>query len=435
MENVLDIPSVPHLVHIETTYACNGNCVFCYNPRRGERFNKEKIDKIVESVHGSWVPHVYLIGGEPSLLGVEQSNAYIDILSQRSSVTIVTNGLICLKGISSDLACIGVPFHGIGEIHEAHSRVPGGFKKTRKSVEYYVKSGFDVRCIPVLTAWNFDKMYEIIRLAKELGMESVFVDRFEDGGIGSTRSAELKPTTEQFKTALSQMISARDDFHIPVGFGTAIPYCLDERLITENMAANCGAGITFAAVNPDGNVRTCNQSEIYYGNVLEEPIERIWRKKELDQFRDLSWVTKPCISCPVLENCLCGCKVDCNFSSEYSVDYSVRGKENPICSVQPIARESSSVNFPARLRKFKLDRFAKINVFHPEHYLITRYQTIKINVQAESILAAVMNGILDERILIESFSTEVDLDEIRAFLADLSAVGAIIFEEDYYGKD
>jgi len=435
MENILDIPSVPHLVHIETTYACNGNCVFCYNPRRGERFNKEKIDRIVKSVHGSWVPHVYLIGGEPSLLGVEQLNTYIDILSQRSSVTIVTNGLICLKGISSDLACIGVPFHGIGEIHEAHSRVLGGFRKTRESVEYYVKSGFDVRCIPVLTAWNFDRMYEIIRIAKEIGMESVFVDRFEDGGIGSARSAELKPTIEQFKVALSQMISARDDFHIPVGFGTAIPHCLDKRLITENMAANCGAGITFAAVNPDGNVRICNQSEIYYGNVLDDPIEKIWKRKELDQFRGLSWVTKPCIYCSILTDCLCGCKVDCNFSSGYSVDYSVRGREESICSVRPISKEHLPVNFPDKFRKFRVDQFAKLNVFHPEHYLITRYQTIKLDAQAESILKAVMNGILDEKVLIESFSTKVDSDEIRTFLTELSVVGAIVFDGGDYGRN
>ena len=27
---------IPTLCHIETTYKCNQNCIFCYNPRRTE---------------------------------------------------------------------------------------------------------------------------------------------------------------------------------------------------------------------------------------------------------------------------------------------------------------------------------------------------------------------------------------------------------------
>lgn len=433
MKTELKIPSVPHLVHVETTYRCNGDCVFCYNPRRGEGFDKGRMDRIVRSIYNSWVPHVYLIGGEPSLLGVNQLNAYINILSERSSVTIVTNGLICLRGISINLACIGVPFHGVGKLHEMHSRVSGGFKKTVKSVEYYVEHGFDVRCIPVLTAWNFDKMYEVIELAKKLGMESVFVDRFEDGGIGSSYSAELKPTLKQFSVALDQMIAARDDFKIPVGFGTAIPYCLDERLIAENMTANCGAGITFAAVNPDGDVRTCNQSEIYYGNVLDRPIEQIWKGQKLSQFRDLSWVTKPCSSCTILSDCLCGCKVDYNFSSGYSVDYSIRNREKSICSVSSPAETQLPADYPRRFREIKVDRFTKLNIFHPEHYLITRYQTIELSAEAELIVKAIMNGILDEKLLVVSFSDTIEEEDVRVFLSRLSAVGAVRLKGGGYG--
>jgi len=422
----LAIPSVPHLVHIETTYACNSDCVFCYNPRRGEKFSKEKIDPIVKSIFESWVPHVYLIGGEPSLLGTRQINQYTDLLAERSSVTIVTNGLICLRGLTQKMACVGVPIHGNEKTHERHTQRSGGYRRTIRSIEYYVSRGIDVRCIPVLTSWNYDQMYDVIRLAKELGMESVFVDRFEDGGLGSCRASDLKPSLEQFKDSLGQMIAARDDFNIPVGFGTAIPYCLDPRLMTERMSANCGVGVTFAAVNPEGDVRICNQSERVYGNVLRTPIEKIWADRSLDEFRDLQWVSEPCKSCPVLTHCVCGCKVDCSCSDRYCVDYAVRGLEKPPYEVSAAPQENVDVTYPAAYRNFRPDPYLRLNTFHPESYLVTRYQTITLDDAAEEIVRVIVDGETSERSLVERFSETVEEPEIRQFVSKLLMVGAII---------
>ena len=136
-----------------------------------------------------------------------------------------------MKGLSNKLACLGVAIHGDAETQEWLSGIKGGYVKTIENVKRYVKDGFDVRCIPVLTSKNYDQIYEIIRLARDLGMESVFVDKFEIGGMGLDMANQLKPSLKEFKISLNQMIKAREDFDIPVGFGTAIPYCLDEKLI------------------------------------------------------------------------------------------------------------------------------------------------------------------------------------------------------------
>lgn len=423
----INIPSIPHLVHIETTYACNGRCVFCYNPERSmQPFDKSKIDKIVTSIYQSNIPHVYLIGGEPSILGVDQINDYVDYLSKRSSVTIVTNGLIKLNGLSKNLACVGVPIHGNEKTHERHTLIQSGYAKTIDTIKYYVKSGFDVRCIPVLTAWNFDQIYEIIRLASELKMESVFVDRFEDGGLGNKYSEQLKPSLEQFKIALSQMIQARDDFKIPVGFGTAIPYCLDERLISENMFANCGVGFTFAAVNPDGDLRICNQSQIVYGNVISEKIENIWKKKQLDEFRNLSWVVEPCKSCPIISDCLCGCKVDCSCSSGYCIDYAIRGSKNPLNIVSRVPKIKLSMKFPAQYRNVVVDGFTKLNLVYREKYLVTRYQTIVVNEYAIKILKILLKlQKCNELNLVRNFSGIIEEKEVRSFISNLILIKAI----------
>ena len=426
MANKLYFYSVPHLVHIETTYCCNQKCIFCYNPNRNCSVDYDKLDKIVDSVYKSKIPHVYLIGGEPSILKIEKLNQYIDKLSEYSSVTIVTNAYKYLKGLSKKLACIGIPIHGDKKTHEYLTNNHGGYETIIKNTKRYIEEGFDVRIIPVLMSVNHNQIYSIIELSAELGAESVFVDRFESGGIGSKLTKELLPTDKQFDIALSQMIKAKKDFGIPLGFGTAIPFCLDKRLIKENIYANCGAGINFGAINPDGNFRICNQSLKVYGNVLKEPLENIWNKKELNEFRDLGWVGKPCTNCDLLYECVGGCKVDSNCPGEFCIDCSIRGYEKPKNKVK-LSLEEPKFKFPINMRRFVKNKYLKLNDFHKEIYIVTRYQTVEINKQVIKIINYILKkeGFILEKEILDKFSNEFSRRDLRELLSKLLHIGAI----------
>jgi len=422
---------IPHLCQIELTYACNADCIFCYNPVNIPIGDLEIMDRLVESVAKSQIPHVYLFGGEPSLLPVKRLNKYIEMLSDHSSVTIVTNGIIRLEGISKRLACFGIPIHGPrAENHEFFNRRPGSFQKILGNIKYYVNEGHDVRCIPVLTAYNYNQMYDIIKLAAELGMESIYVDRYEDGGRGAANSSKynLKPSSEQFKEAVSQIIKARNDFPIfkgMVGFGTAIPYCLDERLEEERLNASCGAGTTFCAINPEGGLRVCNQSQLVFGNILEEPLEIIWNKPSLNIFRDLSWVTEPCTSCQRLSECLGGCKVDVNCSDKFCVDYAVRHLKAPPSQIKKAAK-APAITYPSDYRFFRSSPFLKLTTKYTQKFLVTRYQTVKIDKLSLLMLEKILREkIVDEEKFIGYFSERLEETEVRLFLSKLLQVSAI----------
>ena len=423
----LKIPYVPHLVHIETTYACNQSCIFCYNPNRNMKIDMNRIDTLVRKTYDSWIPHVYLIGGEPSLLGTRKLNEYIDLLSERSSVTIVTNGQIYLDGLSMNLACIGVPIHGIGDMHDYHAGSIGSFEAARSSIEKYVDCGFDVRCIPVLTKINHAHIGEIIKFANDMGMESVFVDRYEDGGIGSARSDELKLTSDEFNIAIEQMIEARDRFNIPVGWGTAIPFCLNEKMLSQDMKADCGAGITFAAVNPLGDVRICNQSEHIYGNLLSDrSFHEIWHSSEIDEFRSLQWAQHTiCEGCNALCGCLCGCKVDASIDGEYAVDYSVRDSKSRPDFIDSMQEEPLIYPKITKWRNFSVDRYMRIHEFYPEKYLVTRYQTVLLDEDALSLLKQIRDGQITSEEALYQNNPRFEKVEINDFVTDLERAGAI----------
>lgn len=421
---------IPTLCHIETTYKCNQNCIFCYNPRRAEAVDYVKLDQIVKRVAQEHIPHVYLSGGEPSMLDLDHLNRYIEELAPNSSVTILTNGNRTMKGLSKKVACIGIPIHGTNaQEHDAMTQVVGSYDKMMKSIEYYVKEGYDVRCILVLTGYNYNKMYELIKKAEELGMESVYVNRYEDGGLGATNSKlkKLKPTLAQFRIALGQILQAREDckkLEGKVGFGTAIPFCIDRRLIDEKIGATCGVGTNFCAINSDGDFRICNQSEIVYGNVLKESIKDIWKKREIKCFRDLSWVTEPCKSCKALRECVGGCKVDVNCSDSFCIDYAVRSdidsemKENIDYINRNYYRRLFSGN-DTKISKHELklttslkaSPYLKINDVTKDILCVTRYQTVLIDETVKLILQMILKK---QKILVSDLLKYID-DEKEAF--------------------
>lgn len=425
--------TIPHLCHIELTYACNERCIFCYNPEHAELGDLSAIDRLVRSVAESQIPHVYLIGGEPSLLPVEKLNEYIELLAPHSSVTIVTNGLRRLEGISNKLACFGVPLHGANaETHEFLNQTKGSFIKTLETIRYYVNEGHDVRCIPVLTGYNFDQMYDIIGIAANLGMESIYVDRYEDGGVGAVHSEsyQLKPTAEQFRTAVGQIVKAKRDFKVfggRVGFGTAIPYCLDERMITAGITSNCGVGTYFCAINPKGEFRMCNQSQLVFGVLPDEPIEAIWNKPALDIFRDLSWVSEPCKSCELLLDCTGGCKVDSNCSDKFCIDYAVRGLSKPVAElVAQVEHRAPMQTYPTEHRAFRPNRYMKLTTRYEEKFLVTRYQTVKLDPMALEMAQVILAGsVTDEQVLVTRFADRVDEHEVRLFVSRMLQVEAL----------
>ncbi|WP_158527158.1 radical SAM/SPASM domain-containing protein [Sinorhizobium meliloti] len=436
---------IPTLAHIEITYACMEDCIMCYNPTRTRVNARDKsvVWSLVQNLAEARVPHTYLIGGEPTYgYSKDELQSYVEHLFENgSSVTIVTNGQVRLKGMTRNLACYGVSIHGAdAESHDSITRLKGSWKRAVETAKFYVDEGHDVRIIPVVMGRNHDQMYRIAELAWEIGAEAIYYDVYEPGGIGEQNSVlsdlRMQPTTEELRVAIGQIIRARDDFRFrgDIGFGTALPFCFDERLIERGMQAGCGVGTWFCAVTNTGELRLCNQSRMSFGNILQRPIDKIWLDPMVDShFRALQWVEEPCASCPVLEECGGGCKVDEGCTSgEFCIDRLVRGL---------------SPEIKAKLKPSSLQRFHDLSV--PEHYRVssksrflamtrkyedrgdlfykTRYQTVRIGESEAAIIDSILDatGPISERALVEAYRPFAPEEAIRKFYSGLLWTGAL----------
>lgn len=77
------------------------------------------------------------------------------------------------------------------------------------------------------------------------------------------------------------------------------------------------------------------------------------------------------------------------------------------------------------MRRFKLNKYARLNSQHKEKYLVTQYQTIILDDIALSMMQQILSGVVCEEFLISMNAEFVDEDEVRKFVSILDQVKAI----------
>jgi pyrroloquinoline quinone biosynthesis protein E len=230
---------------------------------------------------------------------------------------------------------IYLSLHGTPEYHEEITQAKGSFEVIEETIRKYVSDGIKVHSDTCLTKDSADMIFDIAERAASLGMTTLFINIFQPAGIGAHSEEDNAPSLSQIRHAITQMIRARDELGLNVSFGTSTPFCLDERLITEGLAFQCGTGDWFASIDPNGELRICNQSRRSYGNILEQPLHEIWHESNIDQdYRNIGWVEEPCNSCVFKEECLGGCRVP--DSGEPRIDRIVKRNEDDILNQEKL---------------------------------------------------------------------------------------------------
>jgi len=305
---VTQVPLLPRFVQVELTYACNSACTFCYNPNHHRKYDHDLTSRILAEVARYKLHHVQLIGGEVSILPEVQ--AYVDLIAPARWRSLVTNGRVFIENLGGRIDEVYFSLHGDKSAHERLTNARGSFDGIVANATKYRDAGLRLNCDTVLTSANFSEIYDIARVASDIGMSAIFVNIYQPAGIGSKAFQRLAPHPDQIREAITQLLRARDALGIDVNFGTSTPYCLDERLISEGLAYTCGTGTWFCSIDPTGNVRICNQSPRIYGNILDESLGGIWAKQEIGaDYRDMTWLPEPCASCPLSAECLGGCRI------------------------------------------------------------------------------------------------------------------------------
>lgn len=300
--------STPTIYSLEITPNCNNNCFACSNvfDRNNEPLSVFDWRKVI-SLISSHAETLKITGGEPTL-----HPEYADIIHflarKNIKFTLFTNArwfkpkaIIDLLKATPQCGGLLISLHGPdAKRHEVFTNTPGSFAETCENIKLASYSGLRVHTSTVLTCANYNTTKEIVTLSQQLGAKCVVFNRYLGPSL-----PEVEPMKWQIRQAIQNIESIKNselrNSTIKIKYGNCFPQCF-----MPSSSTGCWSGIAYCTIDPWGNLRPCNHSATIAGNILEEPIEKIWNNEIMNKWRSL--LPEQCKLCAELETCHGGCR-------------------------------------------------------------------------------------------------------------------------------
>ena len=310
----------------EVTQQCNHACLHCYNVwhpgaqrqtvayPRGELDTARALALLTKALDETRCRHVTLTGGEPLLR--QDLPQTLDLLRERDVMTtIISNGRLLTEPTVVDLLDRGVGLFELPllshrrEVHDRLSGSPGAFDAVLAAMAHIRYHRGQFVAVFVATQLNLPDLYGTIKLAFAFGARGLMLNRFNPGGRGRARLAELLPTADQMCQALTVAEAAAVEFNLSISCSIPIQPCLvDTSAYTHLRFGFCAAGTdrAYYTLDPLGNLRPCNHTTTILGNLLEEPFADLIAPERMAPFVEAA--PRFCEPCALRDTCQGGCK-------------------------------------------------------------------------------------------------------------------------------
>jgi mycofactocin radical SAM maturase len=303
--------SAPVNVTWEITGRCNLNCRHCLSAGTAQAhagdLSLEQCRRFIDHLNRIKVFQVNIGGGEPLLR--EDLLEILDYCHLKGIVTCIsTNGVMLDNELAKKLARMPLTYVQIsidGATPETNDRIrgEGSYARALQGVECLTRQGLrNLSINTVVLRVNFREIHELYRLARFYGAKTR-LSRFRPAGRAREAWQEYHLTKQQI-LELSAYLSEYKDVLTGDSFFSITAE--DRKNLGLNM---CGAAKMTCCVAPDGSVYPCaflQESYFYAGNVLEQPLEEIWRRAgSFNLLRSLK--KEACTACPRFDLCHGGC--------------------------------------------------------------------------------------------------------------------------------
>lgn len=297
------ILSAPVNYTLELYPWCNNYCQGCGNISYNlqEPLSFANWNRIIAEI-STYATHLRISGGEPTLH--PDFNAILETLSFLDTPFVLfTNGrwrnpdnlineLIKIPNFRGML--ISIHSH-VPEIHDSFTGIAGSFSETIRNVRKAIDRGLPIAANSILLSPNIDYVEELISLCETIGVCQTTFSRYV-----AVRNYDLNPTPENLKLAIEKIEKKREEGST-IEYSVCIPQCFKL-----NSSVGCLSGIAYCVIDPWGNVRPCTHVSINCGNILEQPIEKIWRSPTMNNWRSL--IPTQCSYCSEISKCRGGCR-------------------------------------------------------------------------------------------------------------------------------
>jgi radical SAM protein with 4Fe4S-binding SPASM domain len=299
----------PMEVSIEVTHRCPLECQHCYNNlpmsdvnARNQELTLEEHVRLLDELVQMGTLWILYTGGE-----IFARKDFLDIYTEAKKrgfiITLFTNGTMITPRIADYLVQyrpfqIEITLYGATrETYEALTQIPGSFDRCMKGIHLLLDRGLPVLLKTVPTSINVHEVYEMKRIAAELGVDFKFDPLVNPRTDCSQSPLAIRLTPEQ-AVALEFRDPARRAEYLRL-----VESELAARFSPSTNRYTCGGGHGGCALDPQGKMTICVLSHRDGYNIRSGSFQEGWDGR-LKDIRDTKTTRQTiCTNCHITTLC------------------------------------------------------------------------------------------------------------------------------------
>ncbi len=271
-------PPGPTTVVFSMTKACRYKCIHCYQRNdRGKDMSEKMMVDTARLMQDAGVAYFNIEGGEP-LIQLDRLEALLKGIDDRAEIWVNTTGDGLVPGVFDRLKSVRmlgvmVSIHSANpNTHDEFTGVPGSFKKACDALEMFKSRGFATAINSVLSEKELleGKLDKLMDLSKYLCCDYVQLIHPKPAGKWMAQKEQMQNDLE--------IIRFLEKEHVRYNSSSKKDYpCLSVQVFEESekvLGCTSGASDRFY-INANGEVQPCEFLNISFGNVNDEPFDRI----------------------------------------------------------------------------------------------------------------------------------------------------------------
>jgi MoaA/NifB/PqqE/SkfB family radical SAM enzyme len=284
--------NLPNMMSFAVNDICNATCEHCsfftaVEEKGRNTLTLEQSKKFIKDAQSLGVSVINFVGGEPLMR--EDLPEIIRAVDKDFSTTILfTNGWY-LEEKAAELKKAGLDSIYISldaanpEKHDSFRQKIGLFEKAIRGIQKAKKMGFSVGISTTMTpeAYEDGELDRIVQLGKAIGVHEILV--FD--ALPTGRYKERQDLVDNHNWVEEMIQSARK-----YNQDSSYPGVIFFAYFTSYRSVGCSCGTSYFYMSPYGDVMSCDFNHAKFGNILEEPLWKIWeRLTTLPEFCRAKW--------------------------------------------------------------------------------------------------------------------------------------------------
>jgi len=311
--DITELFSAPLTFNWTLSFRCNFSCIHCYSrdesvPEVTTAENK----RIVEILADKQVPFINFGGGEP-LIREDLFELTTYASSKGLNVSMNSNGWLLDDTAAARIKDSGFKSVGISvdsvdaALHDDFRCMAGSFDRATGALDALRRAGVRTTMSSVISRINYRDFRGLLDLAREHGVDQVYLHNFKCSGRGFKNREDLDLSPEEWKAFYVEALQVKaetDD--LDISFDDPVIASLPE--YSENpLVKGSSCGKLSLHLRPNGDITPCGFIPLVVGNILTDDFDELWYHSPiLNKMRNKEAKGK-CGDCGSFESCMGGC--------------------------------------------------------------------------------------------------------------------------------